>query len=49
MGVKATQPSDEVREALRRGYEQDSKQLIAFSHVVATHFQTIAAANSYWR
>ncbi|MFP5449991.1 MAG: hexameric tyrosine-coordinated heme protein [Alphaproteobacteria bacterium] len=49
MGVKAAQPSAELREALRRNYEQDSEQLIAVSHVVAVHFQTIAAANNYWR
>ncbi|OHB38411.1 MAG: peroxidase [Phenylobacterium sp. RIFCSPHIGHO2_01_FULL_70_10] len=49
MAVKATQPSPEVRNALRSAYEQDSEQLIAASHVVAVHFQTIAAANNYWR
>jgi hypothetical protein len=49
MGVKLTQPSDEVRNKLRAVYEQDSEQLIAVSHVIATYFQTIAAANNYWR
>ena len=48
MGVKAAQPFDSVRQALRSNYEQDSEQLIAVSHVVAVHFQTIAAANNYW-
>ena len=48
MAVKLTQPSGEVREALRHDYEQDSEQLIAISQVVAIHFQTIAAANKYW-
>ncbi|HRY24323.1 MAG: hexameric tyrosine-coordinated heme protein [Geminicoccaceae bacterium] len=49
MAVKLTQPSAEVREALRGGYAHDASDLIAVSHVVATHFQTIAAANGYWR
>jgi hypothetical protein len=49
MGVKVTQPSDEIRDKLRASYEQDTAQLIAISQVVATHFQTIAAANGYWR
>lgn len=49
MAVNITQPSDEVRSKLRAAYEQDSEQLIIISQVVATHFQTIAAANNYWR
>lgn len=49
MAVKITQPSDEVRTRLRTAYEQDSEQLIATSHVVAVHFQTVAAANNWWR
>lgn len=49
VGVKVTQPSAEVRDKLRASYEQDSVQLIASSQVIATHFQTVAAANNYWR
>ena len=49
MGVKYTQPSVEIRSKLRPVYEEDADSLIASSHVVATHFQTIAAANGYWR
>lgn len=49
MGVKVTQPSDQVRSHLRAAYEQDSAQLIASSHVIAVHFQTVAAANNWWR
>lgn len=49
MGVKMTQPSDEVRNRLRASYEQDSQQLIAVSQVIATYFQTIATANNHWR
>lgn len=49
LGVKLTQPSAEVRDRLRASYEQDSAQLIASFKVVAVHFQTVAAANNYWR
>lgn len=49
VGVKITQPSAEVRDKLRAAYEQDAAQLIASSQVIAIHFQTIAAANNYWR
>jgi Hexameric tyrosine-coordinated heme protein (HTHP) len=41
--------SDQVRSHLRAAYEQGSAQLIASSHVIAVHFQTVAAANNYWR
>mgnify|MGYP001606952604 CR=1 FL=1 len=49
LGVKLTQPSAEVRDRLRASYEQDSAQLIASSQVIAVQFQTVAAANNYWR
>ena len=49
VAVKKTQPSDEVRARLREVYEKDADALIASSQVVATNFQTIAAANNYWR
>ena len=49
VGVKAVQPSAEIRDKLRASYEQDSAQLIASSQVIAIHFQTVAAANNYWR
>ncbi len=49
MGVKPTQPSDAVRQELRVAYERDADALIASSHVIAVHFQTIAAANNWWR
>lgn len=49
MGVKYTQPNDEVRSKLRPDYAENADSLIASSHVVATHFQTVAAANNYWR
>lgn len=37
------------RKALRPAYAHDPNSLTAVSHVVATHFPTIAAANDYWR
>jgi hypothetical protein len=49
MGVKYTQPSDEVRNKLRPAYAENPEHLIASSQVIATHFQTVAAANNYWR
>ena len=49
VGVKLTQPSADVRDKLRAAYEQDAAQLIASSQVIAIHFQTVAAANNYWR
>lgn len=49
MGVKYTQQSAEVRDKLRRIYEDDADSLIASSQVVALNFQTIAAANNYWK
>ncbi|HTN65029.1 MAG TPA: hexameric tyrosine-coordinated heme protein [Burkholderiaceae bacterium] len=49
MGVKYTQPSAEVRDKLRPEYGENADSLIASSQVVATNFQTVAAANGYWR
>ena len=49
MGVKKTQPNDEVRARLRAIYEEDADILTNASGVIATNFQTVAAANNYWR
>ena len=49
MAVKLAQPSDEVRTRLRADYEGNADSLIAISQVVSVHFQTVAAANDYWR
>ena len=38
-----------VRGEVRRDYARDSTELIEAAQVVAVHFQTIAAANDYWR
>lgn len=49
MAIKYTQPSAEVRDKLRPVYGENADALIAVSQVVATNFQTIAAANAYWK
>ncbi len=49
MGVKKTQPDDEVRLRLRKVYENDADSLTLVSQVIATNFQTVAAANNYWK
>lgn len=49
MGVKTTQPDVEVLHRLRPEYAEDANALTAASHVVAVNFQTVAAANNYWR
>lgn len=49
VAVKMTQPDAAMRDDLRKVYEADADALIAVSAVVATHFQTVAAANNYWR
>ncbi|REL39286.1 peroxidase [Rhodohalobacter sp. SW132] len=48
-GVTSAQPDKEVLFMLREVYAKDPDALIASSHVVAVHFQTVAAANNYWR
>lgn len=48
-GVKTTQPDVEVLKRLRPVYAEDADSLIAASQVVALNFQTVAAANNYWR
>lgn len=49
LAVKTTQPDVEVLKHERPKYAADADSLIAVSHVVATHFQTIAEANDFWR
>ncbi|PKD44458.1 hypothetical protein CWD77_03040 [Rhodohalobacter barkolensis] len=48
-GVTSTQPDKEVLFMLRDVYSKDPDALIASSQVIAIHFQTVAAANNYWR
>lgn len=49
MGVKSTQPNMEVLKKLRNDYANDANGLTAASQVIAVNFQTIAAANNYWK
>ncbi|MBL0143730.1 MAG: hexameric tyrosine-coordinated heme protein [Betaproteobacteria bacterium] len=48
-GVKYTQPDSEVLHKLRPEYANDAPALTAASQVIAINFQTVAAANNYWR
>lgn len=48
-GVKYTQPDAEVLHKLRPEYANDAHELTAASQVIALNFQTVAAANDYWR
>lgn len=48
-GVKYTQPSGDVLHKLRPEYAESADGLTAASQVVAINFQTVAAANDYWR
>ena len=49
MGVKSTQPDIEVLKKLRKDYSNSASGLTAASHVIAVNFQTISAANNYWK
>ncbi len=49
MGVKSTQPDMDVLKKLRPEYANSADGLTAASQVIAINFQTIAAANGYWR
>ncbi len=48
-GVKTTQPDTDVLKQLRPAYANDANGLTAASQVIAINFQTVAAANQYWR
>lgn len=48
-GVKYTQPDTEVLHKLRPEYANDAQALTAASQVIAINFQTVSAANKYWR
>ena len=43
------QPDLDVLKTGRPNYASNPESLIAAGHVVAIEFQTIAAANNYWR
>ena len=48
-GVKYTQPDMAVLKQLRPDYAESASDLTAASQVIAINFQTVAAANNYWR
>ena len=48
-GVKYTQPDVGVLKELRADDAHSADSLTAASQVIAINFQTIAAANGYWR
>lgn len=48
-GVKYTQPDVDVLHKLRPEYANSANGLTAASQVIAVNFQTVAAANNYWR
>lgn len=48
-GVEYTQPSEAVRKKLRPKYSRDADSLIAASQLIAINYQTVAAANNYWK
>lgn len=48
-GVKYTQPDVSVLKAQRAAYAESADGLTAASQVIAINFQTVAAANNYWR
>lgn len=47
--IHQIQPDLDVLKAGRPGYSSDPAMLTAAAQVVAIEFQTIAAANHYWR
>ncbi|WP_417513146.1 hexameric tyrosine-coordinated heme protein [Marinobacter sp.] len=49
MGVKSTQSDKEVLFREREEYSQDGEALIHASQVIAAYFETVAAANNYWK
>lgn len=48
-GVKYTQPDVAVLKKLRPDYAESASDLTAASQVIAINFQTVSAANNYWR
>jgi hypothetical protein len=49
LGFMVSQGSENSRLSLCTPHEYTPSQLIAAAHVIALNFQTIAAANDWWR
>ncbi|AQU80708.1 MULTISPECIES: hexameric tyrosine-coordinated heme protein [Planococcus] len=47
--VGMTQPDESIRKKLRPVYANNADSLTLASQVVAINFQTVAAANDYWK
>ncbi|MGE6369355.1 hexameric tyrosine-coordinated heme protein [Planococcus kocurii] len=47
--VGMTQPDESIRKKLRPVYANNADSLTLASQVVAINFQTVAAANNYWK
>lgn len=47
--VGMIQPDPEIKKRLRAIYSENADSLTMASQVVAIHFQTVAAANNYWK
>lgn len=47
--VGMIQPDPEVKKRLRPIYAENADSLTLASQVVAINFQTVAAANNYWK
>ncbi len=47
--VGMIQPDPEVKKRSRPMYAENADSLTFASQVVAIHFQTVAAANNYWK
>jgi hypothetical protein len=49
LGMMLSQPSNHIEKETRGSKTLSPTQLIAAAHVIALNFQTIAAANDWWR
>jgi hexameric tyrosine-coordinated heme protein (HTHP) len=49
LGFMVSQRSEDNRPRLRTTHKYTQSQLIAAAHVIALNFQTVAAANDWWR
>ncbi|MFT5757434.1 MAG: hypothetical protein ACI9LM_002168 [Alteromonadaceae bacterium] len=47
--IAAIQPNGEIRQKLRPEYGTNPALLMQAGHIVAIEFQTISAANNYWK
>lgn len=47
--IGAIQPDADTRHVLRPGYATNADSLTLAAQAVAIEFQTVAAANNYWR